>query len=143
MDKINTREDLEEYFRKVGCLGRYNYCFVCSVPTNNMFGAVGVLISVKKNKNVMGYLLNKIPRGICLIPIMAKSLVKNEIDREKFVFISEENIRKVTVKNDGIGVKRITILTTDGEKYVMNASKTVAKQPYHKENLDKFTEIYQ
>lgn len=142
MDDINTLENLEEYFKKVDCYGDYNYCFVCNTMSSSMFGAIGALIAIKKNKNVMGYLLNKNNNGICLIPIISETLSKNKIDIDNYIFIKEEDIDKVIIKNEEIGFKMIKIILKDKTKYVLKTPKKVIKKDYHKINLDKFIELY-
>lgn len=142
MEDLNKLENLEEYFKKVNCYGEYNYCFTTNSMINNMFGAIGALISIKKNKNVMGYLLNKNDKGICLIPIIAETINKNKIDIDNYIFIKEEEIDKVTIKNEEIGFKKIIILLKDKTKYVLKTPKKVIKREYHKVNLDKFIEFY-
>lgn len=142
MDDINNVETLEEYFKKVNCYGEYNYCFVCNTIQSSIFGVVGVLIALKRNKNVMGYLLNKNNYGICLIPIIADTLTKNKIDVNHSIFIKEEEIDKVVIKNEEIGFKKIKILLKDKTKYILKTPKKVIKRDYHKINLDKFIEIY-
>ena len=107
-----------------------------------MFGAIGALIALKKNKNIMGYLLNKNNNGICLIPIISETLNKNRIDLDKYIFIKEEDIDKVVIKNEEIGFKKIKIILKDKTNYVLKTPKKVIKRDYHKINLDKFIEIY-
>lgn len=142
MEDINKLENLEEYFKKVNCYGDYNYCFICNTMQSSMFGAIGALIALKKNKNIMGYLLNKNNNGICLIPIISKTLNKNRIDVDNYIFIKEEDIDKVVIKNEEIGFKKIKIILKDKTKYVLKTPKKVIKRDYHKINLDKFIEIY-
>lgn len=142
MEDLSKLENLEEYFKKVNCYGEYNYCFTTNAMINNMFGAIGALISIKKNKNVMGYLLNKNDKGICLIPIIAETINKNKIDIDNYIFIKEEEIDKVTIKNEEIGFKKIIILLKDKTKYVLKTPKKVINREYHKINLDKFIEFY-
>ena len=91
MEDFNTLEKLEEYFKKVDCYGEYNYCFTCQIEPSilpMLFGAVGAIIEMKRNKKVMGYLFNKFDKGICLIPIVADTLTKNKIDIDNYIFIN-------------------------------------------------------
>lgn len=146
MEEIDTLEKLEEYFKKVNCYGNDNCCFICNtMPSSlflSMFGALGGVISVKKNKNVMGYLLNKNENGICLIPIVVDTITKNKVDIDNYIFIKNEDIEKVIIKNEEIGFKKITIILKDKTKYVLKVSKRIIKLDYHKENLDRFIEMY-
>lgn len=142
MDDFKTLDKLEEYFKKVNCYGKENCCFTCSTRQNYMFGIIGVLISMKKNKNVMGYLLNKNENGICLIPIVAETMSKNKIDLDNYVFIKNEDIDQVIIKNEDIGFKQIKIILKDKSKYILKASKKIINVDYHKINLDRFIEMY-
>jgi len=90
----------------------------------------------------MGYLLNKNENGICLIPIIAATMTKNKIDKNNYIFIKNEEIDKVIIKNEEIGFKRIKIILKDENKYILKAAKKIINVNYHKENLDKFIEIY-
>lgn len=143
MNEINTLEQLEEYFKKINCYGRNNCCFTCSTIQCTQFGIIGVLVSIKKNKKGMGYLLNKNENGICLIPIVAATLSKNEIDLENYIFIKNEEIDKVIIKNEEIGFKRIKIILKDKTKYILKVIKKIKKAEYHQKNLEKFIEFYQ
>lgn len=139
----DTIEKIEEYFKKVNGLGsKYNYCFGCGTIQNTQFGVIGSLLSAKKNKNIMGYLLNKNELGICLIPIVIDTFTKNKIDLEQYIFIPEENIDKVIIKNEEIGFKRIKIILKDKTKYVLKTPKKIKQVDYHASNLNKFIEIY-
>ncbi len=138
----NNLENLEEYFKKVNCFGTDNCCFTCSTVQATQFGLIGALISIKKNKKVMGYLLNKNEKGICLIPIVMETFNKNKIDLDNFIFIEDSDIDKVIIKNEEIGFKRITILLKDKTKYVLKTPKKIIKADYHKINLERFIEMY-
>ena len=142
MKDFDTLEKLEEYFKKVNCYGKENCCFTCSTIQNTQFGLVGALISIKKNKNVMGYLLNKNENGICLIPIVTDTFTKNKVDLEHYIFIKNEEIDQVIIKNEEIGFKKIKIILKDKTKYVFKTSKKIKNVEYHKTNLDKFIEQY-
>lgn len=142
MEDLNKLENIEEYFKKINCYGNYNYCFICNTIQSNLFGAIGALISIKKNNNIMGYLLNKNDKGICLIPIIAETLSKNKISLDNYIFINEEEIAEVIIKNEEIGFKKIKIVLKNQTKYVLKTPKRVIKRDYHKINLDKFIEIY-
>lgn len=146
MNECDTSEKLEEYFKKVDCYGKENCYFICNTMPSSlflgMFGTLGGLVSVKKNKNVMGYLLNQNENGICLIPIVAETMTKNRIDVDHYIWIENENIEKITIKNEDIGFKKITIRLKDKTKYALKVSKRIIHLDYHKVNLDKFIEMY-
>lgn len=142
MKDFNTLENLEEYFKKVNCYGDDNCCFTCSTMQITQFGIIGALISVKKNKKVMGYLLNKNENGICLIPIVMDTFTKNKVDLDNYIFIKDVDIEKVTIKNEEIGFKKIKIELKDKTKYVLKTPKKIINVDYHKINLDRFIEMY-
>ncbi len=146
MKEFDTLEKLEEYFKKVNCYGKNNCCFICNtMPSSlflSMFGALGGLMAIKKNKNIMGYLLNKNENGICLIPIVIDTMTKNKVDLDHYIFIKNEDITKITIKNEEIGFKKITIRLKNKIKYDLKVSKRIVNIDYHKKNLDQFIEMY-
>ena len=71
----------------------------------------------------MGYLFNKFDKGICLIPIVADTLTKNKIDIDNYVFINNDEIEKVIIKNEDIVYKKIKIILKNKTKYTMRAVK--------------------
>lgn len=142
MNDFNTLDKLEEYFKKVNCYGKDNCCFTCSTMQITQFGMIGAIVGIKKNKGVMGYLLNKNENGICLIPIIMDTITKNKVDLDNYIFIKEEEIEKVVIKNEEIGFKKIKILLKDKSKYILKTSKKIINVDYHKINLDKFIKMY-
>jgi len=106
-----------------------------------IFGIVGALISMKINKKIMGYLLNKNENGICLIPIVVDTLNRNKIDIENYIFLKNEDIAQVIIKNEAIGFKQIRIILKDRTKYIMKTPTKIHNVDYHKVNLDKFVEM--
>jgi len=141
MNEANTLENLEEYFKKINCYGKNNCCFTCSTMQTPIFGIVGALISMKINKKIMGYLLNKNENGICLIPIVVDTLNRNKIDIENYIFLKNEDIAQVIIKNEAIGFKQIRIILKDRTKYIMKTPTKIHNVDYHKVNLDKFVEM--
>lgn len=142
MKEFDTLEKLEEYFKKVNCYGNDNCCFICSTMQNFQFGIIGALVSEKKNKNIRGYLLNKNENGICLIPIIKDTIMKNKVDLDNYIFIKNDDIDKITIKNEEIGFKKIKIELKNKTKYILKVSKRIINMNYHKTNLDRFIEIY-
>ncbi len=145
MEDFKTLEKLEEYFKKVNCYGEYNYCFTCQIEQSILpilFGAVGAIIEMKINKKVMGYLFNKFDKGICLIPIVVDTLTKNKVDIDNYIFIPNDDIEKVIIKNEDIVFKKIKIILKDKTKYTMKTAKKMKNIDYHEMNLNKFIEMY-
>lgn len=136
---------VEKYFKKVNCYGEYNYCFTCQIEQSvlpMLFGAVGALIENIRNKKVMGYLFNKFDKGICLIPIVVDTLTKNKIDIDNYIFIANDDIEKVIIKNEDIVFKKIKIILKNKTKYTMRTTKKIKNIEYHETNLNKFIEMY-
>ena len=143
MEKNNTKEDLKNLFKKINCYGeKYNYCFECATIQNMYFGAIGVLISIKKNKNVMGYLLNQTEKGITLIPIVKETMNKSKIEEQNYIFIPQNKIETVKITNEEINFKRIVISLKDGTKYKMKTIKKTKKNPEHNQNVNRFIDMY-
>lgn len=141
MEDFKTLENLEEYFKKVNCYGEYNYCFTCQMEQSILpilFGAVGAIIEMKRNKNVMGYLFNKFDKGICLIPIVSDTLTKNKVDIDNYIFIDNNDIEKVIAKNEDIVYKKIKIILKNKKKYTMRTLKKIKNIEYHEINLNNF-----
>lgn len=142
MDEYNTKEKQEELFKKVNGYGTFNYCFACSNIMSYSFGAIGAYLTIKKHKKVVGYLLNQTNLGIGLIPLISTSLNKNEADIDNYIFIPQNKIKEVKIKNDQINFKKITIILKDKTKYKMRTVTKILKQSFHNENLQKFMEMY-
>lgn len=141
VEDFNTLENLEEYFKKVNCYGEYNYCFTCQMEQSILpilFGAVGAIIEMKRNKNVMGYLFNKFDKGICLIPIVSDTLTKNKVDIDNYIFIDNNDIEKVIAKNEDIVYKKIKIILKNKKRYTMRTLKKIKNIEYHEINLNNF-----
>jgi len=146
MENYDTINKIEEYFKQINCYGTYNYCFITTTMPSSvfmgMFGAIGALISIKKNKKVMGYLLNKNDFGIVLIPLVVDTINKNKLDLENHIIIKNEDIEKLTIRSEEVGFKRIRITLKDNTKYILKAANKIKNIDYQKTNLDKFIEIY-
>lgn len=145
MDDLNTLEKIENYFKMVNCYGEYNYCFSCQKEPSLLpiiFGVAGAVASIIKDNKVVGYLFNQNDQGICLIPIVVDTMTKNKIAIEKYVFIKQEDIEKIIIKNEDIKFKKIKIVLKDKTKFVMRTSKKIKNIDYHENNLNKFIELY-
>ncbi|NBK96637.1 MAG: hypothetical protein EOM50_01220 [Erysipelotrichia bacterium] len=145
MEDFDTIEKLEEYFKKVNCYGNYNYCFTCQIEQSMLpmlFGAAGAVTSVLKNKKVMGYLFNQNDKGIGLIPIVVDTLNKNKVDLDNYIFIKQDNIKKISIKNEDFLFKKIKIELKDKTKYIIKTAKKIKNIDYHENNLNKFIEMY-
>ena len=71
--------------------------------------------------------------------------MKSHLDKENHLFISNENIKEVKVKNFALlnsKTKRIEINTMDGKSHKLYAKVDEKDFPYHKDNFTKFIEKY-
>lgn len=143
MEELNDIKKVQEIFEKVGFWKKINYCFSCQNNKMNtigaLFGAVGVLIATK-SKKAAGYLLNSTEEGICLIPIIADTLTKNKLDIENPIIIKKEEMERISIKNQGFGMKNIIIKLKNKEKYNLSTASKIKKIEYHEENVKNFIE---
>ena len=149
MDDFNTLEKLEEYIKQANCYGEYNYCFTAQMEDKlglfllgSMGGALGgALASKLKSKDAIGYILNKNEKGIGIIPIVEENK-KQRVAAERLVFLGNNDIDKVIIKNDGIGFRLIKIVMKDKSKFGFKMAKKIKNIDYHEKNLNKFIECY-
>lgn len=146
-EKYKHLENVEDLFKRINRFGNeYNYCFGTFTPPSALpiaLGAVGGLIeATRQKKNISGYFVNKNEREICLIPIILDDNRVMQIDIDGYIDIKPEDIKSVKVKNEDFIYKRITITLNDKTKYVMTTAKKIKGTDYHKNNLNKFIEIY-
>lgn len=107
-----------------------------------MFGTIGGVIEAVKRKNIIDYFLNKNEKGICLIPIILGNNKTLQIDIDNYIFINENEIKKIKIKNEDIVYTAITITLNNHTKYNLKTTKEPKNINWHKENLDKFIELY-
>lgn len=145
MYEFSNLEELEDYFKQINCYGKYNNCFTCQtdwsiLPT--MFGLLGlIIVSIvdKNNKGILGYLVNQFESGICLIPVANDTLYcKNKIDIKNYIFIDNNKIKKISVKNEDFVYKRIKIILNDKTKYSIKTLSKVKNADFHEINLKNF-----
>lgn len=146
-EKYKNLENVENLFKRINRYGNeYNYCFGTFIPQSVLpivLGAVGGLIETTRQKNnIRGYIVNKNEREICLIPLILDDNRVMQIDTDGYIDIKPENIKSVKIKNEDFIYKRIIITLNDKTKYVMMAAKNIKGFDYHKENLNKFNEMY-
>lgn len=77
-----------------------------------------------------------------LIPIVVDTLTKNKIDIDNYIFIPNDDIEKVIIKNEDIVFKKIKIILKNKTKYTMRTTKKIKNIEYHETNLNKFIEMY-
>lgn len=150
MDNFDTLEKVIAYLKQADCYGEYNYCFtaqkkekVNSALMGIFGGAVGGAIAHKLTDNpAIGYILNKNDKGIAILPIIGD--IKNLIvDIDSLLFLTNEDIDKVVIKNDGFRFKIIKIILKNKEEFTFRMANKIKNVDYHEINLNKFVEMYQ
>lgn len=147
-EKYKHLENVEALFKRINHFGNeYNYCFGTFIPMSVLplaLGAVGGLIEAKRQKNhIHGYIVNKNENEICLIPLLLDNHNDMLIDIDGHIVIQPKDMKSIKIKNEDFIYKRITITCNDNTKYVMKTAKNMKGFDYHKDNLNKFIEIYQ
>ena len=123
--KFNTLEEATELFRGVNGLGSDNCIFTIYKDPNvdaakyAMFGAVGAAISAGINsgkdrglEQEQALLVNQTESGLGIIPLKTKAQMiinvsKMEPQLDKYIFIPNDSIESVTIKNFNIFNKKI------------------------------------
>ena len=161
MEEYNTIEKCLELFKSVNCVGNENLIFFAykdtakaTSPAVMLGGAVGAFAGGVVNgaeHPYDGLLINKTENGIGMfmlkqpgVPLTYK-LEKMELQKDKFIFYKEEDIKEIKVKKFALlnnKKKSIFITTSDKKKYVLCADVNEAKLPYHNDNFAKFIEKY-
>ena len=123
--KFNTLEEATELFRGVNGLGNDNCIFTIYKDPNvdaaqyAMFGAVGAAISAGLAGGMQGglekeqaLLVNQTESGLGIIPLKSKAqmvinISKMEPQLDRFVFIPNEKIESVVIKNFNVFNKKL------------------------------------
>ena len=149
MEEFNTLEKVRALFESVGGLGNENLFFVTCQDKQKVSGAVagmeypydGLLINASEKGIGMFYLKGSALSGL----ITLSSPSKMTLDKQNYIFIPNENISDIKVKNFALlnsKTKRIEINTTDGKSHKLYAKLDETGFPYHKENFAKWIEKY-
>ena len=142
MEEFNTLEKVIDLFKNENGYGEENTIFVAYKDLQKSGGMV----------NGMGYpydglLMNQTEKGIGMFflqqsgMVLTQSVAKMSLDKEHYVFIPKQDIKKITIKNYALfnsKVKRISIDVNDGRSYKLFARLNEKTIPYQEENLTKF-----
>lgn len=167
MEEFNTLEKVKKLFDEKECTGSTNCYFICYRDTSKQalaygtFGALGGALAAISTfsqaaadamENADGYLFNWTENGIGIFPLNCKGAMftvnpsKMHIQHEGYVFIKNEDIENILVKNFNIfnsKIKKIKITFKDGKtKMELMAQVTEKLIPYQQENFAKFIEKY-
>lgn len=150
-EKHQQLENVEDLFKRVNCFGNeYNYCFgaavsqsVLSVTLLSMGGAIGGLLEANRQKNKLhSFIVNKYEKGICLIPLYLDNKDVTYMDIDGYIDLKNEEIESVKIKSVDFSWKKVTITLKDERKYGMHVIKKNKAFPWHKDNFQKFMDVY-
>ena len=145
MEEFNNIEKVKALFASVNGLGNENLFFVACQDKEKVSGAAagmeypydGLLINMTENGLGFFYLKQA---GI----VLTQNLAKMTLDKDSYTFISNDEIKNVTVKKFALlnsKVKRISIDTAD-KSYKLFAKIEEKDIPYQTDNFTKFIEKY-
>jgi len=149
MDEFNSVEKVKSLFESANGLGSNNFFFVACKDKEKSSGMVSGM-----EYPYDGLLINATEKGIGMFYLKAGALSglitlakpsKMTLDKENYLFIPEENIVEIKIKNFALfnsKTKRIEINTNDGKSHKLYANVDEKDFPYQKENFTKFIEKY-
>ncbi len=160
--KFNTLEEAMEIFRKVNCVGSDNCIFTIYKDPNvdaakyAMFGAVGGAIAAMSSgpqewlEKEQAFLVNQTESGLGLIPLKSKAQMvinvsKMEPQLDKYVFIPNETIESVEIKNFNFLNKKIqkVYIKISGRNILKEVAKVKDKDiEYQEANFARFMSRY-
>lgn len=139
MEEFNSLEKVIALFKEVNGYEEDNTIFVTYTDINNGGGGM--------NYPFEGLLINQTEKGIGMFflkqsgMVLTQSIAKMHIEKEHYVFIPKQDIKKITIKNYALlnpKIKRIIIDVNDGRSYRIFAKLNEKNIPYQTENLTKF-----
>ena len=145
MEEFNELEKVKELFENVKGNGTENNYFVAYKDMQKSSGMVsgmeypyeGLLINM--NEKGIGFFYLK-QAGL----VLTQNLAKMTLDKDSYTFISNDEIKKVTIKNYALlnsKIKRISIDTED-KSYKLFAKLNEKAISYQTDNFTKFIEKY-
>ena len=149
MEEFNTSEKVKELFESVDGLGSENLFFVTCQDKQKVSGMVAGM-----EYPYDGLLINSSEKGIAMFYLKAGGLsglislsnpAKMTLDKQNYVFIPNDNIKEIKIKNFALlnsKIKRIEINTLDGKSHKLYARIEEKDFPYQKENFTKWIEKY-
>lgn len=149
MEEFNSIEKVRDLFASINALGESNLFFVTCQDKQKVSGMVagmeypydGLLINATEKGIAMFYLKGSALSGLITLATPSKMT----LDKENHIFIPNENIKEVKVKNFALlnsKTKRIEINTLDGKSHKLYAKVDEKDFPYHKENFAAFMNKY-
>ena len=149
MEEFNSIEKVRDLFASINALGESNLFFVTCQDKQKVSGMVagmeypydGLLINATEKGIAMFYLKGSALSGLITVAAPSKMI----LDKENHIFIPNENIKEVKVKNFALlnsKTKRIEINTLDGKSHKLYAKVDEKDFPYHKENFAAFMNKY-
>lgn len=163
---FKTNEGVIEIFKSLNCIGNDNCFFVSFKDTNRegfkagALGAVGGALGaaaafatgvVEGIEGFDGLLINATEKGLGLVPLSVKGVQlmlnadKMEPQLDRFVFIANENIEDISVKNFNVFNKKtqkIHIKLKGGTTIHQLVHVSEKAIPYQETNFDKFMNKY-
>ena len=145
MEEIIELEKVKELFNSVNGNGSENNYFVAYKDMQKSSGMVSGMeypydaLLINMTEKGLGFFFLK-QSGI----VLTQNLAKMTLDKDSYTFISNDDIKKVTVKNFALlnsKVKRISIDTND-KSYKLFAKLNEKDIPYQTDNFTKFIEKY-
>ena len=142
IDEYNTNEKALALFRNINCLGEYNNVFVSFIDMQ----------VISEGPRPDGYLINQTEKGLGMYFLhdtghawTSQNINRLKIDKEQHIFISNEDIKKVFIKNYNFinkKVKKVCIELNGGYKFNLMIRLVEKDIPYHEENFAKFINNY-
>ncbi len=128
---------IEKAFRDANFWGNDNIYFLGMIlPTATQH----LLLGVFANAKLKSMLINKMEKGIGIIPLNQFS---GRPEPDKIQFISDDNIESVTFKSGGLfWYKKIMITLKTSEKIAFKVTKRNMAIKKHRENVNRFINLY-
>lgn len=142
MEEFDSIEKVIELFKNENGYGGNNTFFVAYKDLQKSSGMVSGM-----EYPYDGLLMNQTEKGIGMFflqqagMVLTQTVTKMSIQKDHYVFIAKEDIKKITIKNYALinsKVKRICIDVNDGRSYKLFARLNEKTIPYQTENLTKF-----
>ncbi len=139
MEEFNTLEKVIALFKSVDGYGANNTIFVAYTDINRGGGGM--------NYPFDGLLINQTEKGIGMFflqqsgMVLTQNIAKMSLDKEHYIFIPKQDIKRITIKNYAIlnpKIKRISIEVNDGRSYKLFAKLNEKNISYQTENFSRF-----
>ena len=146
MNEFNELEKVKLLFENVNGNGVENNYFVAYKDMQKSTGMVSGMeypyegLLINQNEKWIGMFYLKQP-GL----VLTQNIEKMNIDKESYIFISNDEINEIKIKNYALlnsKIKRIEIKTSDKKNYKLFARLNEKNIPYQTEYFTKFIEKY-